>query len=81
MPTLLGRTVIIGQIDIDAAAATDITRVEFYVDSDLKYTAESEPYSWLWDERAIGRHTVKIVGYKEGGNTVENSLDVIIFNL
>ncbi len=81
MPTLLGRTVILGKIEIEAATSTDITKVEFYIDNELKHTAENGPYTWLWDERVFGKHNVKIVGYLEGGSTTENARDVIIFNI
>jgi len=81
MPTPFGRTIILGKIEIGAAISTDITKIEFYVDDELAYTAENEPYTWLWDERAFGKHNIKIVGYKESGSTVGNSLDVIIFNI
>jgi len=81
MPTLFGRTLIIGKIEIGAATATDITKVDFYIDDELKYTAENAPYTWIWDEMAFGQHNIKVVGYKESGDTVENDRDVTIFNI
>ncbi|RLF64273.1 MAG: hypothetical protein DRN31_00610, partial [Thermoplasmata archaeon] len=81
MPTLFGRTFIIGKIEIEAATATDMTKVDFYIDEELRHTAENAPYTWTWDEIAFGKHNIKIVGYKESGGTVENDLDVTIFNI
>lgn len=80
MPTLRGRTVILGPITVQAAAGTEISSVEFYVDGELKHTDEQAPFAWTWDERAFGRHTLSIVGSSSAGST-EQSLDVIIFNL
>ncbi|MEA2053906.1 MAG: C25 family cysteine peptidase [Candidatus Thermoplasmatota archaeon] len=81
MPTLFGGTFIIGKIGIEAAVSSDITKVEFYVDDKLRYAAENEPYEWFWDEKGLGKHSLKIVGYEESGGAVENSMDVLIFNI
>ncbi|MDD3492713.1 MAG: Ig-like domain-containing protein, partial [Candidatus Thermoplasmatota archaeon] len=80
MPTLRGRTVILGGITVQAAVGTEVLSVEFYVDGELMYTDHQEPFAWTWDERAWGRHTLSIVGSGPAGST-EQSLDVIIFNL
>ncbi|HDS58685.1 MAG TPA: hypothetical protein ENN54_00085 [Thermoplasmatales archaeon] len=80
IPTLRGRTVILGGITVQAAVGTEISSVEFYVDGELMYTDRQEPFAWTWDERALGRHTLSIVGSGPAGST-EQSLDVIIFNL
>lgn len=77
-----GETVAIGKISIDAYADDDrgIKKVEFYVDDELKGTDVAYPYSWLWDESAIGRHEVKILAYDTSGNSTSDSMDLIVFN-
>lgn len=44
-PIVIGRITIIANVtQVDA----DIDRVEFYYSGELKYTAQSPPYQWIW---------------------------------
>jgi hypothetical protein len=83
MPTLFGNTVIVGKITVaaDASALSPISKVEFYVDNNLAYTDYDEPYEWSWDESIFGRHSLKIVGYTDAGETATDEMNVIIFNI
>ncbi|MCD6410962.1 MAG: alpha-glucosidase C-terminal domain-containing protein, partial [Thermoplasmata archaeon] len=74
-------TVIVGKITVEVDAGDGIERVEFYVDDVLKFTDCNEPYSWLWNEFAIGRHMIKAVAYDNEGNRTEDKIKIIIFNL
>jgi len=78
--TLLGRTVILGDITIQATVGNDIVSVSFYVDDELRYTDDEEPFNWKWEERAFGRHVLTIIGDSLAGST-EQSIDVFIINL
>jgi len=80
IPTLLGRTVIVGDITIQAAVGNDIVSVSFYNNNELQYTDNEEPFNWKWEERAIGRHLLTISGDSQVGST-EQSIDVFIINL
>jgi len=44
-------------------------------------TVVSPPYSWLWDEFAIGWHVIKVIAYDIEGKVVGDEQDVWIFNL
>ena len=65
---------IIGRIDIEVNVIyndqSEINRVEFYIDDELKETDISGPYSWMWDERTPlrFRHTIKVMAYDNTGN-------------
>ncbi|MBC7080759.1 MAG: choice-of-anchor J domain-containing protein [Thermoplasmatales archaeon] len=74
--------VIIGGITIEATASstTGIAKVEFYIDGVLKFTDTSAPYSWTWDERAIGMHEIKAIAYDSSGQTAEDRISVFIIN-
>ncbi|MBC7081665.1 MAG: choice-of-anchor J domain-containing protein [Thermoplasmatales archaeon] len=74
--------VIIGGITIEATATstTGIAKVEFYIDNVLKFTDTSEPYSWTWDERAIGMHEIKAIAYDSSGQTTTDRISVFIIN-
>jgi len=68
-------TFILGEIEIEVNAfeyksGLDIERVEFYIDNELKHTDTTHPYSWLWEELTMFRHTLKIVAY----NTLEENV-------
>ncbi|MBC7080830.1 MAG: right-handed parallel beta-helix repeat-containing protein [Thermoplasmatales archaeon] len=74
--------VIIGGITIEATASSTIgvAKVEFYIDNVLKSTDTSAPYSWTWDERAIGMHEIKVIAYDSSGQTAEDRISVTIIN-
>jgi len=75
--------IIIGKITVTADARDEdgISKVEFYIDDVLKFTDHDKPYSWLWNEFAIGRHEIKVVVHDDEGNKAQDEIDVIIFNL
>lgn len=74
MPTLFGNTVIIGKITV-RAVAFGCDKVEFYVDDVLKHTDNGSPFSWVWDEFAVGKHTLKAIVY-EGIDVVSDEIIV-----
>lgn len=63
-------TIVIGSINISVEARDNaqIDRVEFYVDGVLKETDYLPPYSWEWDLRSFGRHTLMVVAYDTSEN-------------
>ncbi|OYT59083.1 hypothetical protein B6U81_06685 [Thermoplasmatales archaeon ex4484_30] len=78
--TISGKTIIIGSVSIKASATLSNITVEFYVDDELKFNDSEEPYEWLWDERAAGTHTIKIVAY-DGEKTMSDEITVKVFNI
>ena len=83
LPVLLGNTMIIGKItvEVDTYAEDGIEQVEFYIDSKLGFLDDESPYEWLWDEKVMGRHEIKVVAYDDEGNKAEDKTNVIIFNV
>jgi PKD repeat protein len=75
-------TLIIGKITIKAKVENAIgpVTVEYYIDDDYKANSTEQPYEWLWNERAFGKHTIKVVVRDSTGETDSDSLDVRIFN-
>jgi len=70
LKTLFKRTVLIGKTTIIATAEDDlgIKKVEFYIDGQLKFTDEQEPYEYSFNKvklikRLIRQHTLKIIAY------------------
>lgn len=75
------KPLMIGSIDITVDASdeeTGIDRVEFYIDSNFRYTDYDEPYNWTWDERTPlrFRHTITIIAYDNVGNSANDEIDV-----
>ncbi len=75
--------VIIGKITImvDTFDEDGINKVEFYIDDVLKFTDHDGPYSWLWNEFAIGRYEIKVIAYDNPGNKAEDRINVITLML
>ena len=80
MPTLAGRTIILGGITIQTTVGTDITSVAFYIDGELQNTDDEAPFIWKFEKRAFGRRIITIVGDSPLSN-VEQSIEVFIVNL
>ncbi len=70
-------TIAIGKITIQVK--TNGEKVEFYVDDVIRYQDYDAPYSWTWDEIAMGEHEIKVIAYD--GNKAEDKIDIFIFNL
>lgn len=79
-PLAINTPIIIGKIDINVTATDDdsgIDRVEFYINSLLKETDDTEPYGWTWKEPAFLSRTIEVIVYDKAGNgasTVKNVL-------
>ena len=79
MPTIFGRTLIIGKITIKVIAY-NVNKVEFYFDDEIEYVDESEPYQWIFNGFAFFGHKIKVVGYGNESKS-EDSKDITIFSL
>ena len=83
MPLVGNKAIIIGKITIVAEAQDQpagIEKVEFYVDGSLKAEDNSTPYEWIWDERTIGKHTIKVIAYDKAGNKETREVEVLVVN-
>ena len=70
---------IIGKIDINATAFDNdsgIDRVEFYIDNQYKGNDTTEPYKWVWSERAFFVYTIKVMAFDKAGNSASKELKV-----
>ncbi|MDD3493224.1 MAG: Ig-like domain-containing protein, partial [Candidatus Thermoplasmatota archaeon] len=76
--------IIIGGIQVTARAedaTSGIQRVEFSTDGTLRHTDTQAPYSWLWDEPALGPYTIQVKAYDRAGNTARVEVPAMVFNL
>ena len=78
VPTLLGNTIIVGDISFEANAFSidGIERVEFHVNDDQKFVDYDFPYEWAWDEKSFGRYIVEIVAIDNTGKIANNEMEV-----
>ena len=84
MPTITGKTIIIGYITIEVGATnheSGINRVEFYIDNNFQTADFDEPYEWTWDYLSFGTHQIKAVAYDNAGNYGSNEITVWIINI
>ena len=88
LKTLFKNTVLIGRTNVVANAEddTNVTKVEFYIDDNLKFTDEEEPYTYSFRKvkllkRFIRRHTIKVIAYDEEGKTDTASITALCFFL
>jgi len=79
-----GISIIIGKITIVVDATDDLSgvkEVKFYIDDELKEIDKKEPYSWEWNETAIGSHVIKAIAYDMVGNYNVIGSNVWIFSV
>ena len=76
--TLLGGTVIVGEILIQFIATDNIAidKIEFYIDNQLKYSDGDRFHYWNWDEKAFGKYNLTAIAYDWAGNTNIHEIDV-----
>ena len=81
--TIFDNALVIGKItiEVDAFDEEGTEKVEFYVDSELKYVDDELPYEWLLDETIFGRHCLEVVAYDKEGNEAKDNINIIIFNI
>lgn len=73
----------IGEITIEANASDNVgvSNISFYIDDEMKNVSFESPYSWLWNEKAMGLHKIKVAAYDYAGNTAVDEQAVLIFNI
>jgi len=76
------RTIIMGQTNAQVALFyhENVTRVEFYLDGELRGIAEKPPFMHSYSKIALFNHVVKAVAYSEHHQDI-NELSVSMFNL
>lgn len=82
--TLFGRTIIIGEINIELTVIDEtsgVERVEFYINNALKYTDNEPPYEWKFDERGFGNYEIRIFAYNNAGNYASKEIKFFALNL
>lgn len=63
LPT--SKPIIIGKITIKAGvySSKEISKVDFYIDDELKYNDSLPPYQWVWNEPSFGKHEIAAIAY------------------
>ena len=70
------------EIRVDATDDNGISRVEYYIDNDLKYTTQTYPYSYNWNTSGYNEdnHKIKVIAYDTVGQTAEDTITVSVDN-
>jgi len=78
-----GLNLIIGPITLKADAIDEdgtIERIELYIGGQEKFNTTEDKFEYLWNERAFGRHTIKVKAYDNDENVVEKEISILIIN-
>lgn len=70
------------QIQVNASTCSGtISKVEFYIDDQLKHTDYSSPYQWNWDTTAyaLGAHTIKAIATSSFSFTAESIISITLY--
>ncbi|MCD6481017.1 MAG: lamin tail domain-containing protein [Thermoplasmata archaeon] len=73
----VGMSIIIGGITIEVEAEGEAGCIDIYIDNQIKFSDCTPPYSRVWNERVMGRYTIKAISH-EGNESDE--ISVFIFN-
>ena len=78
LPLFLGKTIVVGEVsvEVEVESLVGVDKVGFYIDDILKYEDFTSPYSWIWDEFAVGKYEIKVVAYDNQGNFATDELEV-----
>ncbi|UCF12932.1 MAG: hypothetical protein JSW06_01410, partial [Thermoplasmatales archaeon] len=68
----IGVTIEVDAIDNESG----IERVDFYIDGELKDSDNDAPYSWVWKDATVRKHTIKVTAYDEAGNSDSQEISV-----
>jgi hypothetical protein len=80
------KTVLIGPVTIETKISNpdnlQLGGVKFYIDGELKCHDTSAPYTWKWNEKTVGKHTIKVEVCSETYETLaSNQLTISTLNL
>jgi len=68
------KTIIIGSMNVEVKGTYD--KVEFYIDNQLKFVDEEEPFEWEIS-KAIGKHEIEVKMFSDG-NVYEDKLEAFL---
>jgi len=76
--------IVSGTVNVTATASDNarVTRVEFYIDSQLKATDDTAPYTYSWDTKTIvdGAHAISAKAYDSANQEGSNTVNVVVKN-
>jgi parallel beta-helix repeat protein len=75
------KTIVLGPVSVHVDNE-QISKAEFYVDSQLKHVLTEPPYLWHWNEHAVLKHTLETKVYDAAGNNVSSGeMEMYVFNV
>ena len=83
--SFINKTICVGGITIKANVTSEpagkITKVNFYVNDELKASYTTKPYEWKWNEKARGEYKISVEAYAENGKSEKVDTQLYIFNI
>lgn len=70
-------------VNIQASDASNVSRIEFYLQDVLVYTATDAPYQWSWDttEYPNGEYTIRVKAYDTVGHAQTSQTTITVKNV
>jgi hypothetical protein len=62
-----GMKLVFGKIDVTAKALETLSRVDFYLDDELVFSDDSEPFIWNWTKFGFGKYQVSAEAFDLDG--------------
>jgi hypothetical protein len=84
VPLQSNATVIFGDITIEIVAddhETGIDTTEIRIDGILKNSSGEKQWYWLWNETAIGMHSLTVTAFDNAGNRRDSEIELFILNI
>ena len=78
-PLIIGGPITIMANASDADGS--VTQVGFFIDDKFLANVSSEPYNYVWNERAFGLHVIHVIAYDNKGGVSEATIDILVINL
>ncbi|HDS59142.1 MAG TPA: hypothetical protein ENN54_02450, partial [Thermoplasmatales archaeon] len=76
----LRRPLILGPVTLEARAEGSVEQVAFYLDGRLLAIDTEAPYTWICEQRGLGRHMLTAVATAPDGTTASHGMEVWLFN-
>jgi hypothetical protein len=74
------KSIIVGPVSVKIPHE-NLSKVEFYIDGQLKEEVTTFPVYWQWNEKAFFKHTLETKVYDQYGNSASSGqMEFYIFN-
>jgi hypothetical protein len=63
-------------IEVNVTSNSDVEKVEFYINDELKKSTSEEPYDLSWSPTTCGKYTIKTIVYDVTGQNASDTINI-----